>query len=101
MLGNVFFIWCSYYSEHLKYNYVYRSNEKKIIASLSESTAYDIESTMKTTEVSKRTGFRIRKEQRETGVLTSPKRWIRGAYKNIDTLLETGFASSTQSGSIS
>ena len=63
------------------------SKEKAVIASISESckrksrksrnkTAFDIEKTIQTTGVSKSTIYRIRKEQKEAGILTSHKRYI-------------------------
>ena len=52
-----------------------------------DSSSY-IQHTVQATGVSRRTVFRVRKELRETGTLSSPQSSKRGQYKSVDDFAE-------------
>ena len=53
-----------------------------------DSSSY-IQHTFQATVVSRRTVFRVQKELRETGTLSTPQRSKRGQYKPVDEFDET------------
>ena len=74
-----------------------KSKDKFLIANVSnyfekhsgrDSSSY-IQQTIQATGVSRRTFFRVRKELRETGTLSSPRRSKRGQNKSVDDFDET------------
>ena len=60
-----------------------------------DSSSY-IQQTFQATGVSRRTVFRVRKELRETGTLSSPQRSKRGQYKPVDNLDEVVIRNNVQ-----
>ena len=60
-----------------------------------DSSSY-IQHTFQATGVSRRTVFRVRKELRETGTLSSPQRSKRGQYKPVDDLDEVVIRNNVQ-----
>ena len=84
--------------KHLKFK------DKIIIANVSNyfekhsgrgSSSY-IQQTVQATGVSRRTVFRVRKELRETGTLSSPQRSKQGQYKPVDDFDEVAIRNNVQ-----
>ena len=70
-----------------------KSKDRFLIANVSnyfekpsgrDSSSSNIQQTEQATGVSRRNVFRVRKELRETGTLSSPQRSKRGQYKPVD-----------------
>ena len=65
-----------------------KSKDEFLIANVStyfeKHSGPDIQYTVQATGVSRRTVFRVRKELRETGTLSSPQSSKRGQYKPVD-----------------
>ena len=81
-----------------------KSKDKFLIANVSnyfekhsghDSSSY-IQHTFQATGVSRRTVFRVRKELRETGTLSSPQRSKRGQYKPVDDFDEVVIRNNVQ-----
>ena len=81
-----------------------KSKDKFLIANVStyfekqsgrDSSSY-IQHTVQATGVSRRTVFRVRKELRETGTLSSPQSSKRGQYKPMDTFDEAVIRNNVQ-----
>ena len=81
-----------------------KSKDKFLIANVSnyfekhsgpDSSSY-IQHTFQATGVSRRTVFRVRKELRETGTLSSPQRSEWGQYKPLDDLDEVVIRNNVQ-----
>ena len=81
-----------------------KSNDEFLVANVSnhfqkhsrrDSSSY-IQHTFQATGVSRRAVFRVRKELRETGTLSSPQRSKRGQYKPVDDLDEVVIRNNVQ-----
>ena len=81
-----------------------KSKDKFLVANVSnyfekhsglDSSSY-IQHTFQATGVSRRTVFRVRKELRETGTLSSPQCSKRGQYKPVDDLDEVVIRNNVQ-----
>ena len=82
----------------------FKSKDEFLVANVSnyfekhsgrDSSSY-IQHTFQATGVSRRTVFRVRKELRETGTLSSPQRSKRGQYKPVEDLDEVVIRNNVQ-----